>query len=53
MRAENDKYRIAFELGFTDGDFFPIEQAMETITYSQDRSLVSVAYQKYKELDLA
>ena len=53
MRAENDKYRIAFELGFTDGDFFPIEQAMETINYSQDRSLVSVAYQKYKELDLA
>lgn len=53
MRAENDKYRIAFELGFTDGNFFPIEQAMETITYSQDRSLVSVAYQKYKELDLA
>ena len=51
MRAENDKYRIAFELGFTDGDFFPIEQAMETITYSQDRSLVSIAYQKYKALE--
>ena len=51
MRADSEKYRIAFELGFTDGDFFPIEQAMETITYSQDRSLVTIAYQKYKALE--
>ena len=30
--------------------FFPIEKALEIITYSQDKSLVMMAYQKYKEL---
>ena len=49
MRADSPKYRIAFEQGFTDGDFFPIDQALELITYSQDRALVSVAYEKYRE----
>ena len=49
MRADSPKYRIAFEQGFTDGDFYPIDQALELITYSQDRALVSVAYEKYRE----
>lgn len=47
MRAETFDYRIAFELGFTDGDYFPIAQALERITYSQDKALVSVAHTKY------
>ena len=50
MRADSLKYRIAFEQGFTDGDFYPIDQALELITYSQDRALVSVAYEKYINL---
>jgi hypothetical protein len=49
MRADSPKYRIAFEQGFTDGDYYPIDQALELITYSQDRALVSVAYEKYRE----
>jgi len=49
MRAENEKYRIAFEQGFTDGDYFPIEEAIEKVTYSQDKSLVRIAYEKFKE----
>lgn len=50
MRAETEAYRIAFEQGFLDGDFFPIEQAMELVTYSQDKALVHVAYEKYREV---
>ena len=50
MRAAEPKYRIAFEQGFTDGDFYPIEEAIEKITYSQDKALANVAYSKYKEL---
>jgi hypothetical protein len=49
MRADSPRYRIAFEQGFTDGDFYPIDQALELITYSQDRALVSVAYEKFRE----
>ncbi|MEF9894937.1 MAG: NUDIX hydrolase [Clostridia bacterium] len=50
MRAATPDYRIAFELGFTDGDYFPIDEALEKITYSQDKALVSVAHEKYKVL---
>lgn len=49
MKAENEKYRIAFEQGFRDGDYFPVEEAVEKVTYSQDKALVRVSYAKYKE----
>ena len=48
MHAQSLDYRIAFEQGFTDGDYFPIEKALELITYSQDKALISVAYSKYR-----
>lgn len=35
------------EEGFKDGGFYPIEEALEKITYSQDKSLVRLAYRKY------
>ncbi|MDI9490173.1 MAG: NUDIX domain-containing protein [Clostridiaceae bacterium] len=37
--------------GFLDAKFLPIEEAIQTVTYSQDRSLLTLAYQKYKELN--
>ena len=46
-QADTAAYRIAFELGFTDGDYFPVEEAIERITYSQDKALVRLAYEKY------
>lgn len=49
MQAPSERYRIAFEQGFTDGDYFPLEEAVERITYSQDKALVRVAYEKFKE----
>ena len=48
LQAPSADYRIAFELGFTDGDYYPIEKALELVTYSQDKALVNVAYEKYK-----
>jgi len=47
MRADTAAYRIAFELGFTDGDYFPMEEAIERVTYSQDKAMVRLAYEKY------
>jgi len=35
------------EEGFQEGDFYPVEQAIEMITHSQDKSLVSLSYNKY------
>lgn len=50
MTAPDLSYRIAFEQGFTDGDYFPVDEALEKITYSQDKALVSVAYEKFKSI---
>ena len=33
-----------------EGGFFSIEEAMDMVTYSQDKSLLMLAFQKYKDL---
>ncbi|MBO8167662.1 MAG: NUDIX hydrolase [Thermoanaerobacteraceae bacterium] len=52
MEAEHDNVNISKEDGFIDGGFFPIEEALEKITYSQDKSLVRVSYEKMKRQEL-
>lgn len=55
MEANSLEYKID-EKEFIDGGFFTIEEAMDKITHSQDKSLVSLSYKKYlklKEDDLA
>lgn len=37
------------EEGFSEGGFISIEEAMDKITYSQDKSLVSLSYKRYNE----
>lgn len=39
------------EQGFLNAKFLPIDEAINTVTYSQDKSLLALAYQKYKELN--
>lgn len=50
MKANEPSYKVSQEDNFEDGGFFYIEEAMNKITYSQDKSLVSLSYKKYKEL---
>lgn len=50
MKASDNKVTANIENGFIDGKFFPLEEAMNQVTYSQDRSLLMMAYQRYKEL---
>jgi ADP-ribose pyrophosphatase YjhB (NUDIX family) len=47
MEAENETFAINKEEGFMDGGFYSIDEAIERITYSQDKSLVRLAYEKY------
>lgn len=47
MEATSDSYSINKQEGFMDGGFFPVDEALEKITYSQDKSLVRLAYRKY------
>ncbi|MGE5328377.1 MAG: NUDIX hydrolase [Deltaproteobacteria bacterium] len=49
MKAKSREYNISTEDNFQEGGFFDINEALEKITYSQDKSLVSLSYKKYKE----
>jgi ADP-ribose pyrophosphatase YjhB (NUDIX family) len=50
MKADDETASANQAQGFLDGGFFPIEEAMSKVTYSQDKSLLMLSYQKYKEL---
>lgn len=48
MEALSDSYSYNKMEGFTDGGFFPIDEALDMITYSQDKALVNLAYKQYQ-----
>lgn len=49
MESEDENFEINKEEGFKDGGFYPVEEAVNKITYSQDKSLVSLSYKRYLE----
>lgn len=49
MESKDEEYNINYEEGFKEGGFYPIEEAIDMITYSQDKSLVSLSYKRYLE----
>ena len=50
MNAKSKEFQVNEREGFVDGGFYPIDEAIDKITYSQDRSLISLSYRKYKEM---
>lgn len=48
MEAMSDNYTINLGEGFQEGGFYNLDEALDKITYSQDRSLVRLAHRKYK-----
>lgn len=50
MASDSDHSAFNTQLGFTGGGFFPIEKALELITYSQDKALVQAAWAQYQAL---
>lgn len=49
MEADNEKFSVNKMEGFRDGGFFTIDEALEKITYSQDKVLLKYSYRKYRE----
>lgn len=45
MRASDRRYRIAFEQGFLDGDYFAFDVAVRLLTHEQDRDILRRARQ--------
>jgi len=50
MKALDTQVMPSESENFSDGCFVPIKEALEKVTYSQDKSLLMLAYQRYKEL---
>lgn len=50
MEAPTRDFQINKEQGFKNGGFFKIADALNKVTYSQDKSLLNIAYRKHKEL---
>ena len=49
MLAESEDCTADESLGILECSFVPVEEALDRITYSQDKSLLMLAFQKYKE----
>ncbi|HEX3029137.1 MAG TPA: NUDIX hydrolase [Clostridia bacterium] len=50
MKSHNEEYKINDKESFTDGGYFHINDAINLITYSQDKSLLNLSYKKILEL---
>jgi len=50
MKALDTNIKPNTNQDFVEGRFVPIHEALDKVTYSQDKSLLMLAYQRYKEL---
>lgn len=50
MSSDTDVVAPSLANNMVEGGFFTIEEAMDMVTYSQDKSLLILAFQKYKDL---
>ncbi len=49
MKSLDENFRVNEEEKFLDGGFFSISDALNMTTYSQDKSLLNLSFQKLKE----
>lgn len=47
MKADSEDFRVAESNKYTEAGFYPILDAIERVTYSQDKSLLINSYKKY------
>lgn len=50
MEAKDTNYVVNKECGILEAGFYNIDDAIDMITYSQDKSLVSLSYRKFLKL---
>lgn len=50
MTCEEESVVPSVSNNFSAGGFFTVEEAMDMVTYSLDKSLLMMSFQKYKEL---
>ncbi len=50
MKSLNDNFEVNKEQNFFEGGYYTIDEALQKITYSQDKSLINLSFSKYREL---
>jgi ADP-ribose pyrophosphatase YjhB (NUDIX family) len=50
MESKDTEYEINKEKGFLDGGFFKIKDALNILTHNNDKSIVEISFQRYKNL---
>lgn len=50
MESDQTDFSLNKKEGFIDGGYYPIDKAIDYLTYSQDKSLVRVAYRKMNSI---
>jgi predicted NUDIX family NTP pyrophosphohydrolase len=51
MKALHPDFVISKDEGFQEGGYYTLEEAINKITYSQDKALVRLSYDKYREME--
>ena len=49
MRAEEPTFHVAYEQGFLNGNYYPVEKARAMLTYEDDKHILDYAYEIYKQ----
>ena len=49
MRAEEPTFHVAYEQGFLNGNYYPVDRARKMLTYEDDKHILDYAYEIYKQ----
>ena len=55
MHASDHSYHVSYDQGFLNGGYFPVERAMEMLTFEGDREILRAAcriYDEYRQLNV-
>jgi len=50
MKSSDDKVNISEKEKFNDGGFYSMEDALNMVTYSQDKAILNLSYRAYSEM---
>ena len=50
MKSLSENFELNKEENFMSGGFYQVDEAISLITYSQDKSLINLSFQKFREL---
>ena len=48
MVAADHTFRVSYEQGFLNGGYFPVERALELLTYEADREILKTRWKSIK-----